>query len=971
MALNPDMQSMSQQLDALRQSQSQQGGMLAGAISSLQQTIQDLANATRMGVATAQQSGGTALQSLQYGAMTAMGDVQAFGGALARMAPPGGPAPDITGMAMPMGGGMMVGGGVDVVHGAAVGALALGGGAAGFAAWTLPFGRAMRGGAAVGRALAGTGIRGAIGAGLGGGLALTGVGAVALGAGLAIDYAVETGIEHMNATRDINAVMRQQMWRNAPFDPNVNMATANYRGIARQTALDISQMKGMSAADATSIVGGGMELGLFQGVGSEGIRERATELAKAVKDMTRLLGTSMEESLTLMAEIKQVGFDPAAAPGVILASRGMGRAAGFTASEMHMAGMRGAQMFRGTALGAQFGYNAAQASLATASDLTLRGAIPNDLVANMGGRQAMGEAMGATLGRFAGGGLGMFLDLSGPGGSLQDRLNRAQSRLSQMNLAEQLSFLGTAGQRLGRMDPAALQREQVEIFLGQIPGDLAQELGQLGAEDRVGALAALAVRTRGLGITNINEGRVFAAMALNPQTWEARAQAMKSELQRDRMDQFIENRGGFLGAFAPRFRGGLTVLSNDLQGLASEWIAKPVSGASETLESMTSSVYNKVLGVETRTVTAGMLQLSTEARARGETPTTFQGIVDPAAIQRIRLAGGISRAPTTGNLIPGIEPGEEMFDPNVTGGIQDQIAAVKQLQDGSVKYRQAEVEARDNAIKQIMGPESKLGGKANVWFENMFDKSLPIAVRHKFMEHLSENILMLNPKLPGGTKTQQMAFIMSAFGQDALGKELWKFAGKELQIQDVQEFTPAEEKAEEELESNLRAMSRNAFPDVGFFATAEKQLLRKEIVNIRDWAKLGPTQQAALARRIGEAEGITTPEAFSAIKSLRESPFLPQTLQGLRVVAERARAEEPSGVTLGEIAVPKDEAARMKFFQQETETMKKISTAISESIKTQRVILDHLQKLGIGGGTPKVASSTPSHPESAEVGVGR
>lgn len=614
MPLNPDMQSMAQQLDALRQSQFQQTGMLAGAVTALQQTIQDLANATRLGAATAQQSGGTALQSLQYGAATAMGDVQAFGGALLRMTAPAGPPPDVTMSTMAMGGGMGVGGGVDVVHGAAVGALTLGSVAAGYGAFAMPFGRAWTGGRALGRAFMGVGARGAIGAAIGGGLAVTGVGALALGAGLAVEHVANTAIEHLGAVRDINAVMRQQMWRNAPFDPNINLATANYRGVAADITLDIANMRGFSAADATTIVGGGMELGLFQGAGggAQGIRRRASELAEAVREVTRLLGTSMEESLVMMAEIKQVGFDPMTAPGVLLASRGMGRAAGFTGAEMHRAGMVGAQAFRGTGFDPTFGFNAAQSSLAIASDLTLRGAMPKELVASFGGREAMGRQMTENLRDFVQSPYAMLAALAGPdvGIDPQQVLDVAQERFAAMTPAQVMAWTGGGWQAAAaKIDPRIWQARQAGLAL--LGARRLRGFEQLTPEAQGRAIAGQA-QVMGLA-RNVNEANFLANLAQNPQTFESQAQAIKAEAIRDAEERYLQDHG--MGAWLQR-----NIIDNAQVGvntMVNEVVVKPTNSAKAVLDDAAAAISNHWYGVRKTTITQEALEAATERTERG------------------------------------------------------------------------------------------------------------------------------------------------------------------------------------------------------------------------------------------------------------------------------------------------------------------------------------------------------------------
>jgi hypothetical protein len=337
--------------------------------------------------------------------------------------------------------------------------------------------------------------------------------AIPMAAAIAAEEVVNVGISHMGAVRDVEAVMTQQAGRITPFNPSAGVPDArNFRG----------------------------ELGLFTGAGAEagGLRRRAKELADSVKEMTSLLGTSMEEGLTMMAELRQAGFEGAAAPGAVLASRGRGRLGGFTAGEMHAVGMRGAQMFRGTGISPSVGFNAAQSSLAQVSDMVNNNVISNDLVASMGGRQRMAEGMTQSQLAFLQGGAGRAFLAAGAGGQAMDfisgRANLADAAMQgiggRMDPTQMAMFLGRQGQIAGELGPEMIQAAQ-QRTLFEIAQRGGVKLEGLNRDQQIQALAGLAQTPMGqrvLGIRGPEQAMLLATQAVAaPETMARQAQAMQ------------------------------------------------------------------------------------------------------------------------------------------------------------------------------------------------------------------------------------------------------------------------------------------------------------------------------------------------------------------------------------------------------------------------------------------------------------
>lgn len=580
---NPDMSTVMSQMAQMQAAQASSANMLASSLGSIQQTIAQMAQATQMGVQTAYHGGAGALQALQLGAATALGDVAAIGGAigggLQALSGPPGMAPGI-GMAGVSGGGGMSAGGT--AFGMGVGTMALLGAAGGIAAWegtAIAMGAGFRGvtgagrgfmaatrmGAQIGaRTIGGGAARMALGGLIGGGMTAAAAIAVPLAASIAIEEAVSTGIEHMTAVRDVEAVLTQQSGRILAFDPTVDMPRArDSRTLASSIVSDLSSIKGFGPGSAAQFVSQAGELGLFSGAGGDqgSIRAKAKELAESVKEMTALLGTSMEEGLTMLAELKQTGITGDAAPGAILASRGRGRLGGFTGAEMHAVGMRGAQMFRGTGFGPAMGFNAAQNNLAQVSDMVQRGVINNDLVAAMGGRQAMGEAMTQSQVAFMQGGAGrafIAAGAQGRGGAMavisgRDTFAGAAMRGIDAGDPTQLAvFLGSQGQVAQDLGPEMIAAAQQAALLRLATG-AGVELGDLSTKRQIQALAGIAATPAGqqmLGIRGLDQATLLATQTINaPEAMTRQVQAMRSEAWRESMLRYNQQNIGFGGVW--------------------------------------------------------------------------------------------------------------------------------------------------------------------------------------------------------------------------------------------------------------------------------------------------------------------------------------------------------------------------------------------------------------------------------------
>jgi hypothetical protein len=559
---------------------------LAGQASSMQATMQNIAQATALGAQTAMHGAQTAAGAAAYGASSAFGSVLSTG----QMAGSyfSGPQP-IQGD--PAGVGVQ-----DVFHGASIGGTAAGGLLAGFVGWDIGSRISPVGFGAVGKAwhggMAAGGIRGA----LAGGVGAVGAGAAALAIPLAASMAVERvfsiGAEQMNTIRDVNGILSNNMSRFMPFDPGreADPTAITFRREAQEITSHLGRMQEIGRANVGRFMEMGIGLGLFEGAGAEGgdgIVQKAKELADAVRDMTRLLGTSMEEGLQVMGDLRQTGMDPSRATGVAMGLQGMARFSGYSAADLHAAGMAGAAQFRGMGIGPEFGYQAATQNLATVTNMTQTGAIPLWLQASLGGREAAANAMTQGIGGFVTSDIGRAYSLAYnqgvTGGNFQDVVSASAGAL-QGNRAEMAATLGNIGNLQREQGPALQQAMRSQMLLGAATQTMgAQNFAGLDQAAQINAMTHLLMQSprlaNAMGVQTADQARLAATTALTAgPALQNQAAAMQMTMEQTVTNEYLSRNYGVRGLMY-RGRQALTNVGQDIGDIAGEayvGIADPV-----------------------------------------------------------------------------------------------------------------------------------------------------------------------------------------------------------------------------------------------------------------------------------------------------------------------------------------------------------------------------------------------------------
>lgn len=215
---------------------------------------------------------------------------------------------------------------------------------------------------------------------------------------------------------------------------------------------------------------GGAKYGLFSGTtDTDSFKKEFSELTRVIRDVANTLRMSREEIVPLIAEMRQGGFYGASsAQSGILAGSGMAYGAGLNFGSMHEAGLRGAAIFRGTGVPAQFGYQTAQASLFQVSRMQQMGMVSPEVINQLGGRSGAADALTQGTAMFTQGPLGrasVAMLMDGQGGINQGALNTMLSGGNPM-----------AALNLASIDPAATLNP---MNVGRVWANLGPEKAQM------------------------------------------------------------------------------------------------------------------------------------------------------------------------------------------------------------------------------------------------------------------------------------------------------------------------------------------------------------------------------------------------------------------------------------------------------------------------------------------------------------
>ena len=244
---------------------------------------------------------------------------------------------------------------------------------------------------------AGTAIAGMLGLGTIGGLALP------MALGMAAAAPVAGGVERAMNQIGIQSTLEAGSFRayqGGDVDPltgrGFNRAARHdiATGIARMESNDSR----FNMSDYRQILEGGMQMDLFSGTrDAEDFKTKFKGLTETLKTVSSTLHTSLKEGLETIRGLRDMGItDPGTQQKVIMNTEVLGRMSGKTGMEMLAVGQAGAEMFRGTGINMQRGFELNQQNTALVQNMLNQGDVSRETVAQMGGVNAAGQQMTAS-----------------------------------------------------------------------------------------------------------------------------------------------------------------------------------------------------------------------------------------------------------------------------------------------------------------------------------------------------------------------------------------------------------------------------------------------------------------------------------------------------------------------------------------------------------------------------------------------
>jgi hypothetical protein len=251
------------------------------------------------------------------------------------------------------------------------------------------------------------------------------------------------------------------------------------RGMSRRARADVAtSVQHMAledlrygSGDYRQILEGGMQFDLFTGTRDvEDFKSKFKGIVESLKTVTTTLHTSLKEGLEVMRGFRDMGVtDSSDITRLTLASEARGRMSGRTGMEMMALGQAGAEMFRGTGINMERGFELAQENAVTVNQLLKQGLISQQTIGQAGGANALAQQMTA-------GALSAFQSVQGRA-VMAANFNPSTGGLNP-NMIQGLASGGLMGSvaNASSMGPAALMRfqaHQEEIIGNMSPGQMA------------------------------------------------------------------------------------------------------------------------------------------------------------------------------------------------------------------------------------------------------------------------------------------------------------------------------------------------------------------------------------------------------------------------------------------------------------------------------------------------------------------
>jgi len=248
----------------------------------------------------------------------------------------------------------------------------------------------------------------------------------------------------------------------------------------------------LTASDVTSIAGLGSQYGLMgdPASSSKEYLKNFRELASSAKEVATALGTSLQEGMATMAQLKGAGFSTSGAAGVVGQLHGMagGDPAGIRA--LIGTGMMGASAFHGTGMARTGGFWQAIGTSGAVGGAMGVGDVSKEMWHQAGGKSGVTRLMLGSNMQFQQSGLGVALqaglwqggtDMAAYGGG--DMFGLMAGGLGGMSSGDFLSFNRNRAEAVGKMGSrermqleAKTHMQMAEMMAEQMGGDVGDAL---------------------------------------------------------------------------------------------------------------------------------------------------------------------------------------------------------------------------------------------------------------------------------------------------------------------------------------------------------------------------------------------------------------------------------------------------------------------------------------------------------------
>lgn len=272
--------------------------------------------------------------------------------------------------------------------------------------------------------------------------------------------AAEAFGDHVSQRREMNSFLESSSFRyvgagNSMADPRLGagMSATARRQTTDYMAQMVSKDTSMDFEDLSNIMKEATSQGMFSGVqGIDSFKKKFKEITEGVKVITKTLGTTLQEGVKIMEDLKAINIMPGAMSDISMQAAAVGRVSGRTASEVVGIGLQGAELFRGTGIEAKIGYQSNVMNMASIRAARDAGVLSQETIIQAGGEEALAQrATAAGLGFMQsatgrGFGAAFFNPAAGPAGFDSSSFMQAanQGGLSMVQLARRAAGnLGT------------------------------------------------------------------------------------------------------------------------------------------------------------------------------------------------------------------------------------------------------------------------------------------------------------------------------------------------------------------------------------------------------------------------------------------------------------------------------------------------------------------------------------------------